>query len=131
MASTWRLVNKITGKVLATRLTIADTFWSRLVGLQFRRALEAGDALLLVPCNSVHTCFVRFPLDVIFLDRNGSILAIRRNLRPWRMALGPRKGHAVIEFVAGVKDIHVGEVLRLDLPEEGAIPPTSARFLKE
>ncbi len=85
MAATWRLVSRASGKTVVARLQIADGFWSRLVGLQFRRALPPDAALLLVPCHSVHTCFVRFPLDVAFLDRHGAVLAIRRNLRPWRL----------------------------------------------
>ena len=86
MGGTWRLVNETTGKAVVARLTIADGFWSRLAGLQFRRELPSDAGLLLVPCASVHTCFVRFPLDVVFLDDAGRVLSIRRNLRPWRLA---------------------------------------------
>ncbi len=109
-----RLVSETSGKVLIGRLTVADTFWSRFVGLQFQRKLAAGDGLLLVPCSSVHTSFLRFPLDVVFLDRHGSVLAIRRNLRPWRMAWGPRKSHAVLEVPAGSGDFQLGEQLRIE-----------------
>ncbi len=84
-----RLLSETTGKTVVSRLQIADGFWLRLVGWQFR-AMPAADAgLLLVPCNSLHTCFVRFPIDVVFLDEQGAVLAIRRNLRPWRAAWGP------------------------------------------
>jgi len=131
MANTWRLVSKTTGKTLVARLTIADKFWSRFVGLQFRRALGTDAGLLLVPCNSVHTCFVRFAVDVVFVDRNGSVLAVRRNLRPWRLAIGPRKSHAGIELVAGSADVRPGEVLRLQSAEGTVIPPTSVAFLQE
>ena len=78
MASTWRLVSKTTGKTVVAQLRIADGFWSRLAGLQFRRPLPSDAGLLLVPCNSVHTCFVRFPVDVVFLDGSGCVLAVRR-----------------------------------------------------
>ena len=98
MANTWRLVSKTTGKTVVAQLRIADGFWSRLVGLQFRRPLPSDAGLLLVPCNSVHTCFVRFPVDVVFLDDRGCVLAVRHNLRPWRLAFGPRKTHAVLEM---------------------------------
>ncbi len=131
MARTWRLLSKTTGKTVAERLAIADGFWSRLVGLQFHRELAADAGLMLVPCNSVHTCFMRFPLDVVFLDRNGSVLAVRQNLRPWRLALGPRRSHAVVELVAGGADLQPGEVLRLAPAEEGDVPPTRVAFLQE
>ena len=132
MASTWRLVSKTTGKTVVARLRIADGFWSRLVGLQFRRPLPADAGLLLVPCNSVHTCFVRFPVDVVFLDGHGSVLAVRRNLRPWRLAFGPRKSHAVLEMIAGSADLQPGEMLRLE-PADGAAstPPKSVAFLRK
>ena len=91
MAGTWRLVRETTGKTVVAQLKIAAGFWSRLAGLQFRRPLPSDAGLLLVPCNSVHTCFVRFPVDVVFLDGNGSVLAVRRSLRPWRLAWGPRE----------------------------------------
>ena len=131
MARTWRLLSKTTGKTVAERLAIADGFWSRLVGLQFHRELACGcrpdaGALQLGP-----HCFMRFPLDVVFLDRNGSVLAVRQNLRPWRLALGPRGSHAVVELVAGGADLQPGEVLRLAPAEEVDVPPTRVAFLQE
>ena len=101
MAGTWRLVSETTGKTVVAQLRIADCFGSRLVGLQFRRPLPSDAGLLLVPCNSVHTCFVRFPVDVVFLDDRGRVLAVRHDLRPWRLAFGPRKTHAALEMTTG------------------------------
>lgn len=131
MADTWRLVSRTSGKTVVARLQIADGFWSRLVGLQFRRPLPADAALLLVPCHSVHTCFVRFPLDVAFLDRHGSVLAICRNLRPWRLAFGPRKSHAVLEMPAGRTDLQLGDILGIEPSVDGTTtPPKRASFLQ-
>jgi hypothetical protein len=124
-------VSRTTGKTVVTRLEIAGSFWSRLAGLQFRRELPPNSALLLAPCSSVHTGFVRFPLDVAFLDREGVVLAVRRNLRPWRLAFGPRRSHAVVEFAAGEADVLPGDVLRLDVPDGGdSWSPQSASFLQ-
>jgi uncharacterized membrane protein (UPF0127 family) len=131
VAGTWRLVSRTTGKVLAGRLTIADTFWSRLAGLQFRHTLASDAGLLLVPCASVHTGFMRFPVDVVFLDRQGAVLAVRRNLRPWRLALGPPESHAAIELAAGSTDLQPGELLRLKPAEPCDVPPTSVAFLQD
>ena len=88
MRAEYRLVSRTDGRTVVAQLHIADGFWSRFVGLQFRRPLPSECGLLLVPCHAVHTCFVRFALDLIFLDREGRILAMRRNLRP----CGPREG---------------------------------------
>ena len=62
---------------------LADNFFGRLRGLMFRRQLPEGCGLLLAPCNSVHMLFMRFAIDVIYLDENFRIKKIVRNLRPW------------------------------------------------
>jgi len=69
---------------------VADGPWSRFKGLQFRKYLPPGCGLLLVPCPSVHTFFLRFPIDVLLLDRAGQVLAVRRAVRPWRLVLPVR-----------------------------------------
>ena len=132
MANTWRLVSKTTGKTVVAQLKIADGFWSRLVGLQFRRPLPSDAGLLLVPCNSVHTCFVRFPVDVVFLDDRGCVLAVRHNLRPWRLAFGPRKTHAVLEMTSRRgRSRRPAETLRLEPTDENeSAPPKSVAFLQ-
>jgi uncharacterized membrane protein (UPF0127 family) len=127
----WRVINKTTGKTVVARLTIAAGYWSRLIGLQFRRELPPEAGMLLFPCNSVHTCFVRFPLDVVFLDDAGTVLAVRGNLRPWRLAMGPRKCVAVLELRAGSVDFGPADVLRIEGDNEsGSIPPKLAAFLQ-
>jgi uncharacterized membrane protein (UPF0127 family) len=132
VVGTWRLVSETTGKTVVARLAIADGCLSRLVGLQFRRRLPADAGLLLVPCNSVHTCFVRFSVDVVFLDGVGRVLAIRRDLRPWRLAIGPRGSHAVLEVNAGAADVCPGETLRLESATKSEThPPTSVAFLRK
>ena len=132
MAGTWRLVSETTGKTVVARFTIADGFWARAIGLQFHRPLASDAGLLLVPCSSVHTCFVRFPLDVVFLDDHGAVLAVRRGLRPWRLAWGPRKSRAALEVIAGSADVRPGEKLRLEPAcEGGSAPPKSVAFLQK
>lgn len=71
----------INGATLEVEL--ADSFLSRLRGLMFRRRLEAGRGLLLAPCNSVHMLFMRFAIDVIYLDKDLCIKKIVRSLPPW------------------------------------------------
>ena len=124
-------MSETTSKTVVAQLRIADGFWSRLVGLQFRRDLPSDAGLLLVPCNSVHTCFVRFPVDVVFLDDRGCVLAVRRNLRPWRLAFGPCKTHAVLEMTTGATGVEPGEALRLEPADESdSTLPMSAAFLQ-
>jgi uncharacterized membrane protein (UPF0127 family) len=88
------------GDPVADRCAIAETPLSRLKGLLGRTRLEEGEALLIRPTWSVHTFFMRFPIDVVFVDRGLRILAVEPNLRPWRAA-ARRGAHAVLELTAG------------------------------
>ena len=106
------LVRAATGQTVIERLEIADNFWSRFVGLQFRCELPVGCGLLIQPCSSVHTCFLRFSIDVVFLDGDGKVLATKRAVRPWRLAFGPRGSKIVLEMHAGTADFAIGETLR-------------------
>ena len=69
-------------------------------GLLGRGGLERGEGLLLKPCGSVHTLFMRFPIDVVFLDRELSVLAVRPAVPPWRTA-GARGAKVALELAAG------------------------------
>jgi uncharacterized protein len=88
------------GEVVLERCWIADRPWSRMRGLLGRGGLEQGEGLLLKPCGSVHTLFMRFPIDVVFLDRELSVLAVRPEVRPWRTA-GTRGAKVALELAAG------------------------------
>lgn len=82
-------------------ILIADSFFTRLAGLMFRRKLPAATGLLLAPCNSVHMCFMRFAIDVIYLDKDYKILKIVRNLQPWIGLSMCTKAYATLEMTAG------------------------------
>ena len=77
---------KRTQEVLADEVEVADTFFTRLKGLMFRRGLAEGKALLLDPCPQIHTCFMRFNIDVVFLDSAGLTVAVLEQVKPWRMS---------------------------------------------
>jgi uncharacterized protein len=69
-------------------------------GLLGRDGLAQGEGLLLKPCGSVHTAFMRFPIDVVFLDRELSVVAVRPEVRPWRTARA-RGAKVTLELAAG------------------------------
>jgi uncharacterized protein len=98
---------------------LADTFLARLRGLMGRRRLATGGGMLLRPAGSVHTCFMRFPIDVVVLDRELRVLSVVHQVRPWRTA-GSRRGRAVLELAAGEArrtGIRAGDVLTFETPE--------------
>lgn len=95
------LYNLRSGAVLARRVERAVTVRSRLRGLLGRSALPEGDALAIEPCTSLHTFFMRFPIDALFLSRDGRVLRAISDLRPWRATrIYPRAALAV-ELPAG------------------------------
>jgi uncharacterized membrane protein (UPF0127 family) len=126
----WRLVDRATGEVAVPKLILADRFWPRFVGLQFRDCMPQGAGLLLVPCSSVHTCFLRFSIDLICLDCRGCVVEVRKHLRPWRAAIAPAGTHAILETAAGEMGFEVGRVLAAEPPIGGNnVPPRSLQFL--
>ena len=127
----WSLVEPGTGRVVVEAVKLADRYLPRLAGLQFRRPLPGGHGLLLVPCASVHTMWLRFSLDLLMLGDGGAVLDVRRNVRPWRAVLAPAGTCAVLETTAGVL---AGEVpLGLTVAARAGQPrrdlPRSLRFL--
>ena len=130
MPQTWRLVDRRSGALLVNRVVLAHRFFTRLLGWQFRR-LPADEGLLLIPCRAIHTCFMRGAIDVVFLGEGGRVLAVCRNLPPWRAAAGPRGTQGVLELPAREASCREGDALRLT-PRPGAPPaptPASAAFL--
>jgi uncharacterized protein len=79
----------------------ADSFAARFFGLMLRKSLPNHEALLLAPCNSIHMFFMRFPIDVVFLDEQHEIKQMAENLRPWRIIPPVRAAHAALELPAG------------------------------
>jgi len=96
-----RIRNVTRGSELASRALAADSFWLRLKGLLGRSSLAPGEALLLEPCSSVHTAFMRFPIDVVYVDRSGLVKKVVSDLKPFRWSAVLRGGHSVVELPSG------------------------------
>jgi uncharacterized membrane protein (UPF0127 family) len=94
------LWNVRTGRPVATTVVAAFDSSSRRQGLLGRGALGPGEALILAPCSTIHTAFMRFPLDLVFLDRTGRVLKTSSGVRPWRARMSWR-AFAVVELAAG------------------------------
>ncbi|WP_051309756.1 DUF192 domain-containing protein [Desulfogranum japonicum] len=97
------------------QLERAETMMSRLVGLLGRSGLGSGHGLLISPCNQVHTFFMRFVIDVVFLDSENHIVKICPAMRPWRLSPMVFKAKAVLELPEGESaGLEVGEQLILE-----------------
>lgn len=94
------VMNRVRGTVLATRLEVADSPPKRSKGLLGRNGLAPGEGLWIIPCESVHTFFMRFPIDLVYLDRKNTIKKVRIAVGPWRMS-ACLTAHSVLELPAG------------------------------
>ena len=110
-----KIYHDATGQCLAERVTLANTFWTRLRGLIGRRRLAPTEALWLRPCNGVHTFWMLFAIDVIFLDRELRVVKLIENLRPFRATLPHGQARSVLELPAHTiarAALKVGDQLR-------------------
>lgn len=95
------MMNSSRGTVVASQAEKAETHWARLMGLMGRRSLPEGGALLITPCSSVQTFFMRFTIDVVFLDGDGQVVKVVPELKPYRVAFGGRGARSALELPAG------------------------------
>ena len=109
------LVNQRTDEALADRIELAVTRNDRRKGLLGRDVFETSSALIIAPCFSIHTMFMRFDIDAVFVDDDGRAVKVVQGLGPWRIAVQPF-AHAVVELPAGSlreRPVDVGDRLYL------------------
>lgn len=109
------VVHKKTDRTVASNVKHANTFFSRMMGLMFVKEIKGMDGLILDPCNSIHNCFVRFPIDVVFLDKENKVVKIIRSFKPWRFTRIYFKARRVLELPSGalLEDIECGDELEV------------------
>jgi uncharacterized protein len=109
------LVNQRTDEALADRIELAVTRNDRRKGLLGRDVFETSSALIIAPCFSIHTMFMRFDIDAVFVDDDGRAVKVVQGMGPWRIAVQPF-AHAVVELPAGrlrERPVDVGDRLYL------------------
>jgi uncharacterized protein len=99
---TVRVVNRSREIVLGEKVRTADTFLSRFVGLLGTAAIREGEGLWIVPCRSVHTLGMRYPIDVAFLDARGIVVGILKGLPPNRIGRVFRDARGALELRSGI-----------------------------
>jgi hypothetical protein len=95
-----RVRNQTRSTLLATAADVADTSAKRRTGLLKHQCLEPGAGLWIAPCESVHTFFMKFPIDLVYLDRNKRVCKVRHAVAPWRLSACLR-AHSILELPAG------------------------------
>ncbi|HOX54305.1 MAG: DUF192 domain-containing protein [Candidatus Omnitrophica bacterium] len=93
-----KVVNLTRGTILADKAILAESFFSRLKGLLGRGSLAESEALIISPCNAIHTFFMRFSIDVLFLDKAGKVVALKEKILPFRVTPVYPRAWQVVEL---------------------------------
>lgn len=102
------------GVCITDRIEQGNTFFRRFKGLMWRKSISPDEGFYLTPCRSIHTFEMRFPIDVLFLSKNGTVLCIEREMPPCRVTAPIRKAESTLELAAKAADrygIAVGDRL--------------------
>ena len=104
------------GKIITDNAEIADSFFSRFRGLMFRKEIAEDYALHITPCNQIHMLNMRFPIDVIYLSENGTVVEIHENVQPNKICKTVKSAKSVIELNASMSaklGIETGDSLEI------------------
>ncbi|MCL6570428.1 MAG: DUF192 domain-containing protein [Bacillus sp. (in: Bacteria)] len=96
-----KVVNLTNGAELANHLAIADTFFKRLKGLMFSKSLPAGHGLLIRPCQAIHTFFMKYSIDVLYLSKDFEIVGLDETLKPAKVGKYQKRATSVLELPSG------------------------------
>jgi uncharacterized membrane protein (UPF0127 family) len=111
-----RICNARNGRELSAKVEVADLIWQRMKGLLGREKLDPGESLWIKPCKSIHTIGMRFPIDVVFLDKSNVVVAAREKFPPNRITRLYFRAASVLEFPEGTlatADTRAGDRLEI------------------
>ena len=95
--------NQTRNAVLGDAVDVADTSAKRRAGLLKHTRLEPGDGLWIIPCESVHTFFMKFPIDLVYLDKKKKVRKVRKAVPAWRLS-ACLTAHSILELPAGTAE---------------------------
>lgn len=112
-----KIYNTSQNSLIADDAKVAKSFITRSIGLLFRKSMSEDEALIIKPCCSIHTLFMKFDIDVIFVSRKNKVIAVYENVAPSRILPIHFNSYYVIELKAGTisaKTIEKGDTLKID-----------------
>lgn len=108
-----KCINAKTGKIIAANLEMKDSYLGRLIGLLGKKGLKEGQGIVLKPCSQIHTCFMRFAIDVVFISKDLKVLKIIKNMGAWHFSPIVLKSLYTLEVAAGaIKDLNEGDFIK-------------------
>jgi len=105
-----KAVNLRNGRELASNVLVADSLLTRLKGLLGKENMQSGECLWIKPCMSIHTLAMKFPIDVIFLNRKRRVIAVVKNIGPNRCTRLYPRAASVLELQAGIIEATATEI---------------------
>lgn len=106
----------INDHIVSSNMRVASSFRDRVVGLMFKSDMEGFDCLLIENCKSIHTCFMKYPIDVVFINSEDEVVKPLYDIQPWRMTWTYFRANRVIEFKSGdlPKDLQAGDKVTIE-----------------
>lgn len=108
------LYNETKNQEVVYHVEVAETFFQRFKGLMLRKSMNCNEGLILLRCSSIHTWFMRFAIDVVFLDINHRVISMKEKIKPWRMVGFIKNAYITVELPEGSireKQIDEGDIL--------------------
>jgi len=99
-----RIENRTRKTMLGSNVRLVTGWWGRFRGYMGHTEPPPGEGILLIPCDAVHTFWMRFDLDILFVDPHGEVLQVVRSMRPWKWTRRVRGARSVLEVPAGIID---------------------------
>lgn len=112
--------DRASGRLIADKVLKADDYDSRTKGLLGRDTMAPGEGLWIVPCPMIHTFFMRFAIDVLFLDKELRVARVLEDLRPWRLSPWVLRARSVLELPGGSLRGSVKKGDQLEIAPDGA-----------
>ena len=104
-----KVIHKETNTTICRDLKVANTMISKMIGLMFVKEIKGMDGLLLQGANSIHNCFVRFPIDVVFLTKDMKVVKVIRGFKPWRFTRIYFSAKHVLELPEGTLNFEINQ----------------------
>lgn len=112
-----KLYNSTQNNLIAGDVQVAENYFSRNIGLLSRKSISSNEGLVIKPCFSVHTFFMKFPIDILFVNKKNEIIALYENVKPWKILPIHFSSRYVVELAVGqiaVNNICLGDIINLE-----------------
>ena len=101
-------MNKTSNTIISENVMVADTYFKRLKGLMFTKELPCQNALHIIPCNEIHSFFMKYSIDVLYLDSKNNILAFDEEMQPGKIGKAVKDAKSVVELPSGkIKKLNI------------------------